>query len=430
MKIAVDIISSALEVLVLYYFFQRVLVNKRKSVVIQGFAIILCFSLFTLSSMVSSLSSYAPALNLLILLLYPFIVYKEKMLKTILYSALIYIFGIMAEIIVGVVLSTLYHVSVEETIDNIYIFLQCMVLSKLLQIFILRIIGYFRINNKIELSARTLTALLIIPIAGIVSIYYFSMVAYLSSNLISDVLLLCLTILTIMSNVATFYLLEKQLKLQKSEDMLILKEKQYELQKNYYSELKQNVQLINKNTHDLKNFATAMTTYLKTQKIDLAINKMEEFFGKIPILDRVITGNDAVDALVQLKLKDIIEIIPNNKISISLPEELNIDEIDLCILIGNAIDNAIEACRKIPEINNRYIDIRIFSIDEQISLSVKNSKTIDVKKVKSGFRTSKTDELKHGFGIDNMRDICLKYSGDLSIEQDDNNFCLSALLLN
>ena len=424
MKIAVDIISSALEVLVLYYFFQRVLVNKRKSIVIQGFAIILCFSLFTLSSMVSSLSSYAPALNLLILLLYPFIIYKEKILKTILYSALIYIFGIMAEIIVGVVLSILYRLSVKEMMDNLYIFLQCMVLSKLLQFLILRVIGFFKVNNRIDIKPGSLVALLLIPSSGIISIYYFSMVAYLSQNLISNVLLLCLTVITILSNVATFYLLDKQIKLQKSEDMLIMMEKQYETQKSYYSELKQNMTLTNKRTHDLKNIAISITSYLKSQKVDAAISKMEDFFGSISVSDGIITGNDAVDALIQTKLRDVNEEIPKNKISIALPEELRIDEIDLCILIGNAIDNALEACRKITEIENRYIEIRIYPSNEQISVLVRNSRVPDEMIKKSGLKTTKKDALLHGFGIENMRSICQKYGGDLTIEQDENNFNL------
>jgi hypothetical protein len=430
MKIIVDIISSVLEVLVLYYFFKHVLVKERHSAGFRIFTILLCITLFTLVSTISSISSYASALNLLVLLLYPFLFYKDKFIKKILYSFVIYIFGIMSEIIVGVVLTSLYHISIQDSITNIYIFLQCMIISKLVQFFILRIIGFFKINNKIEINIRSLLAFLIIPTVGIVSIYYFSMVAYLSSNLISKTLLLVLTILTILSNVATFYLLEKQLKLQKSEDMLINLEKQYELQKEYYSELKQNMIITNKNTHDIRNFATAITSYLKNQKIDLAISKIEEFYGKIPAPEKINTGNDAVDALVKTKLKDIEQEIPANKISISFPEKLNIDEIDLCILIGNAIDNAIEACQKISDISNRFIEIRIFPVNDQISMVFKNSKISDGKRKKNKLKTSKENAFSHGFGIENMKNICLKYGGNLSIEQDENRFCVSALLLN
>lgn len=430
-KNAIYVISSALEVMVLYHYFHQVLTNERKVKNIKFFASALCFILFTLVSIIiKSVSDYAAALNLLIVFAYPLITYKEKKLKTFLYSALIYIFGIVAEVIVGITLSALYNVGVQETIDNTYLFLQGMVFSKLLQFFILRIIGFFNIGKKIEIDTGSLIAVIIIPVTSIVSIYYFAMVAYLASNLISSVLLLCLTVMTILSNVATFYLLEKQAKLQIAKDKLFMMEKQYKMQKNYYSELKQNVISTNQNAHDLKNFAAALTAYLKNQKVDLAIAKIEEYFGKIAVLDKAATGNDAVDALIQTKLNDIKEEVPNNKISISLPETLNVDELDLCILIGNAVDNALEACRKIADVEKRYIEIRIFPINEQISISVKNSKISQVTKTKKSLKTTKTDTLKHGFGIDNMRAICLKYGGDLSIEQDENDFFLSALLLN
>jgi len=430
MRIAVYIISAALEVLVMHYFFQRVLVNKRKSIIIQGFAIILCFSLFVFVSLISSLSSYVPAFNLAIFLLFPFLFYKEKIIKTVLFAILIYIFSVIAEIIVGIIISVLSGQVVEGLIANNYTYLMCMVLSKLFLFLILRIVGCFKVNNKIDIKPGSLVALLFIPLSGIISIYYFSMVAYLSENLISDVLLLCLTVITILSNVATFYLLDKQIKLQKSEDMLIMMEKQYEIQKSYYSELKQNMTLTNKRTHDLKNIAISITAYLKNQKVDAAISKMEEFFGSISVPDRILTNNDAVDALIQTKLRDVNVDIPRNKISIALPEELKIDEIDLCILIGNALDNALEACRKIIGIENRYIEIRIYPSNEQISVLVKNSKVPDDMKKKSTLKTIKNDAFMHGFGIENMRSICQKYGGDLTIEQDENNFCLSALLLN
>jgi len=371
-----------------------------------------------------------PAFNLAIFLLFPFLFYKEKIIKTVLFAILIYIFSVIAEIIVGIIISVLSGQVVEGLIANNYTYLMCMVLSKLFLFLILRIVGCFKVNNKIDIKPGSLVALLFIPLSGIISIYYFSMVAYLSENLISDVLLLCLTVITILSNVATFYLLDKQIKLQKSEDMLIMMEKQYEIQKSYYSELKQNMTLTNKRTHDLKNIAISITAYLKNQKVDAAISKMEEFFGSISVPDRILTNNDAVDALIQTKLRDVNVDIPRNKISIALPEELKIDEIDLCILIGNALDNALEACRKIIGIENRYIEIRIYPSNEQISVLVKNSKVPDDMKKKSTLKTIKNDAFMHGFGIENMRSICQKYGGDLTIEQDENNFCLSALLLN
>lgn len=134
--------------------------------------------------------------------------------------------------------------------------------------------------------------------------------------------------------------------------------------------------------------------------------------------------------MVQSKLKDINEEIPNNNISIIIPGKIKIDEIDLCILIGNAVDNAVEACKKIEETENRMLEIKIFPVNGQLSMLFTNSKNSMEKKPPGLFKTTKADSFMHGFGIENMRNICRKYDGNISFDISANRFILSILLPN
>jgi hypothetical protein len=136
------------------------------------------------------------------------------------------------------------------------------------------------------------------------------MIAYKTDNAVSSAVLLIVTALTILSNISTFYLLEKQITLQKTEESLSNIEKQYKLQADYYTELKQNMLVSDKTAHDIKNFVAAVTAYIDSGKIDLAAEKLEEFVGKMPVINRVDTGNDAVNALIQSKMPLIDKNIP------------------------------------------------------------------------------------------------------------------------
>lgn len=430
MKLIVDVFGSVLEVLVLYYFFKRVLLFERKSIVYKASVNIFSIFMHTIISSYVLSSNVAPILFFIVVLIYGSFMYKDRFIKKLLFSLLIYVLGMLSEIIVGITLSTVNSINIETAQSNIYVYLQGIIISKLLLYFMFRIIGLFEFNNKIDINIKSVLSVFIIPLSSIVSIYYFANVAFKTDNVVSSTVLLIVTALTVLSNIATFYLLERQIRLQSTEDMLRNLEKQYKLQADYYTELKQNMVLSNKNVHDTKNFIAAISSYIDNQKTELAKSRIEEFYGKIPGIRSIETGNDAVNALVQSKIRAIKEEIPNNTFSIIIPEDLKIDEIDLCILIGNALDNAVEACKKLADKNGRMLEIKIFPVNGQLSMLFVNSKEKTAAKTSGILKTTKPDDFMHGFGIENMKNICQKYNGSISFEQTRDRFMVSILLPN
>lgn len=430
MKLLVDVFSSVLEVLVLYYFFHRVLSVKRDSTVLTLSVSAICVVLITIVSNYLLKSNIAPILFFLVVILYCFVLYKDKIIKKILYSLMIYIFTMLSEVLVGIVLTVVNGIDIETTQSNVYTYLQGIIISKLILFFIFRIINLFEFNKRIEINLQSILAVLVIPLSSIISIYYFAMIAYKTDNAVSSAVLLIVTALTILSNISTFYLLEKQITLQKTEESLSNIEKQYKLQADYYTELKQNMLVSDKTAHDIKNFVAAVTAYIDSGKIDLAAEKLEEFVGKMPVINRVDTGNDAVNALIQSKMPLIDKNIPNSHVSVLLPKDMSVDEIDLCILIGNALDNAIEACLRIGTVAERELGVKIFPANEQISMLFENSMVGEPKKAGGKLKTSKKDTYRHGFGIENMKNICAKYGGSIVFDQVEQRFSVSVLLPN
>lgn len=425
MRLAVDFLSAVLEGFIVYYFFNKMMpqkTDKKLTYALCGLAFVL---LVTGATTFFGTSPAAPMLYFAFILGYSFL-YKDSFIRRVFSTLLIYVFFMLSEIVVGITLSATYSIPMAQAQENDFFYLQGVIISKLILFFILRVIDIARVENKLNLSARSILLLLTIPLANVVCIYYVAMIAYKINGVASSAAVLLITVLIIFSNVSVFYLLENQVKLQKSHDQLINLERQHELQSEYYRKLKENMILTNKSTHDVKNFMVAISSYLENGNIETAQKKISEFYGKIPARNKISTGNDAVNALVISKMAVIEKEIPKNDIKIMIPPLGETDEIDLCILIGNAIDNAVEACLKIPEKDKRFISVKIQPYNARISMLIENSCIPDEKPGR--FISTKKDSFRHGFGIQNMKSICEKYGGEIVYEKENGRFTVSIIL--
>ena len=278
---------------------------------------------------------------------------------------------LLSEAIVGILLSIIHSMNIDEIKNSEAFYLQGAALSKVVLLMILKLVGVFKINAHQTLDKKSIMSLALIPLSTIISIYYFNAIAY-ESGIITGSQALILTVLLCSSSIAAFYLMENQMKAREIEKRFFDIKNQYETQTQYYKNMKEMTLLTNRNAHDIKNFLIGIRSYLDQERIGEAENKIEEFYNSIPITSGRSSGNVTVDALLTSKMEEIINVSPRNKVSVICTLE-NIDEIDFCILLGNAIDNAIE---------------------------------------------------------ENMKAICEKYQGDLQIKESETQFYLSVLLPN
>ena len=110
-------------------------------------------------------------------------------------------------------------------------------------------------------------------------------------------------------------------------------------------------------------------------------------------VDTVIkTGNVMVDAILNSKLS----LIKEKKIAVNakavVPPKLHISDIDLCVVIGNLLDNAMEACLRQPEEDRRYIRVFIGVLKVQLYISVTNSLCGHLKKSQKSYLSTKGSE--------------------------------------
>ena len=101
---------------------------------------------------------------------------------------------------------------------------------------------------------------------------------------------------------------------------------------------------------------------------------------------------------------------------------------DLCILVGNMLDNAVEACERVEAGKKRMIEVDLRMRGPFLCLYVANSFDGHVDYERGVYRSVKPDSSSHGLGLSNMRMVVDKYHGRLTIEREENLFFVTALL--
>lgn len=178
--------------------------------------------------------------------------------------------------------------------------------------------------------------------------------------------------------------------------------------------------------HDYHNHIQTLMAYLSMAQYDEASRYLELLAEDLTKVDTVLrTGNVKVDAILNSKLT----LIQEHKIKVDataiVPKEISISDIDLSVLIGNLMDNAMEACAKLPE-EERFIRVYIDVIKKQLYISVTNSMDGMAKRKGNHFLSDKQGS--HGFGLLRIDDIVQKHGGYLNRQVESGVFATEVML--
>lgn len=197
----------------------------------------------------------------------------------------------------------------------------------------------------------------------------------------------------------------------------------------YYEDIKLHQDNLQRVKHDLKNHMSIIHQLMKDKDYEdaqLYIQSIEEKI-EFPLTD-VITQNKIIDAILINKLRICREKGIKVQYDIQIPRQLVIEDFDLCVLYGNLLDNAIEACEQMSETDIKYIHLKSFLKNDYLYLNIKNSFSSKLKIKGNRLLTLKTDKLNHGFGIRNVQQCVKKYQGHLKITHENQEFNVSLLL--
>ena len=185
---------------------------------------------------------------------------------------------------------------------------------------------------------------------------------------------------------------------------------QNELMERHYREVENMYRQMRGWRHDYHNHIQTMKAYLSMGQAD----RLEEYLASLDqdltSVDTVVkTGNVMVDAILNSKLSmaQAKGISVNAKATVS--PELPVAQTDLCVILGNLLDNAMEACMKQAAQQERFIRVYIGRFKGQFYISVSNSVGGALKKQNGAYQTTKAGS--HGFGLRRVDALIEKYGG-------------------
>lgn len=196
-------------------------------------------------------------------------------------------------------------------------------------------------------------------------------------------------------------------------------------ERRYYDEMTEKYNETRMIRHDMKNHLTAVAMLIDDGKIEDARKYLDDISSEMDkARPPVNTGSLVLDSLLFRKSSDMA------RKDITLSTEFfadfsgnQISEYDLCSIFGNILDNAIEACEKLPP-ENRYVNLKVKRQLDMICIICENPYA----EINEDLSTQKADKAYHGFGLKRVRKAAESYSGDVNIKSDDGIFSISVLL--
>jgi sensor histidine kinase regulating citrate/malate metabolism len=175
--------------------------------------------------------------------------------------------------------------------------------------------------------------------------------------------------------------------------------------------------------------------HIQTMKAHLALNQTTELRAYLCELDADLTsvdtvlktGNIMVDAILNSKISLALSKQINVNAKATVPKDVRISEVDLCVIIGNLLDNAMEACLKQPEEAKRFIRVYIGLLKQQLYIYISNSAGGEVRKSVRSYISTKNSS-SHGFGLLRVDKIAEKYGGYINRQNEEGVFATEVML--
>ncbi len=178
--------------------------------------------------------------------------------------------------------------------------------------------------------------------------------------------------------------------------------------------------------HDIKNHILTMNILAENGDLEEIKKYLREMSGITDESQYIrITGISAVDAILNEKLYEAQSDSITTNFDVMNMKKNSIKPVDLCIILSNALDNAIEANNKIEDPDSRYIKLKMHGDETYSVISISNPAVSVPPNLSQGLSvTSKRDKENHGFGLKSIESTAKKYDGEMLTKFEDGIFTL------
>lgn len=343
--------------------------------------------------------------------------YEIPVLKRCFYSLLIILFNILCELAVGFALSGILGETVNAIRDSVLYYAIGVFSSKLLTLFGVKIFTIICFPKNGAMPLKIGLIFFIFPVATF--LFGCVMLSSVGTEISARFAWIGVgaTLTLAFANVIVLYLFDRYIKESEEKKELEAEQVRMQTEQAYMKELIDRQTEASKTMHDLKNELFALRSELN-ESSERGLARIDEICKIVTSKQSLIyTGDVAIDSLINSKQLRAQGEGLDFKCECHFSGFGDIDKSDLCVLIGNLLDNAIEACMRVSD--ERYIYMRFSETANMVKIEVSNS-TNGISD--SELNTTKPDKANHGYGIKSVKAITQKYGGTAQFEGGENGF--------
>ncbi|MGB4657792.1 MAG: GHKL domain-containing protein [Mobilitalea sp.] len=355
-----------------------------------------------------------------------FVLFKNSYIEKIIWWGIFYLGLSLMEIATIIPMSYITGVPMEKLfymVPGLWI----VMISKILTIILFEIIIRKR-KNKLAIGFRYSKELILIigfnVLLVIGTVFTIANTNYVQLNIEYAVLVLfSIVLIMTLGTIILIFRIEKKSQ-EELENKLKFQQIEMELQINH--DMVQVMDKLRMLRHDMNNHLGLIKALASAKDFDRLQEYIEQIYEDVETAnDFVIIENKAVAALLNAKISNAKEKNIEFKSMIS-NNEIKMKDKDICALLGNLLDNAIEAAERNKE--NKYIDFTLQNTTSGCLIRCENSYAVGPVIKRGKFITAKEDKQSHGIGIEHIKAIVAKYKGEISFDYDEESFCIKVLI--
>lgn len=353
------------------------------------------------------------------------LLFNLQIAKRIYTTISIQIIVILSEFLFSLLIGALSDLTPEELSSNIIVYMSAVALSKVTVFAIIKPISMRASHkNAQKMPKQILIGFIILPITSFAVMFYMTKSLYIADSLSAKIVGLCISALLVISNVIIFFLFENILRVKDREQEMTQKALLLESEKQYYADLYEKQSTSDKVMHDLKHKFYAFRD-LMVNDCDKAKGMVDGLYEELESVQKMkITGKVSVDSLLNTKISQAKQSGIDIKITSFLTDNITVNDIDLCVILGNLLDNSIEACLKDKKSDKKTIYAQMLQDEGRMIIKINNT----YENIAFEGKTSKKDKFHHGFGLQNVKELIEKYEGYYLVDKKDNIYSTTVIL--
>lgn len=404
------LITNIIRTYAAYLFIKNFLKHSRVSGTVTAAA----YGLYYIADAVTYLKMFNLTLNVIVTLSMGFLMgflYNASYYSRLLASVFLYILALVSEDCTAVIIALLSRTSYYEAISETRLTVIGITVSVLLLFLIVRLVIPLFHHETNELPVLYWSAVFLIP-SGCIFIIHNLVKQLLSEGSRSILFVLTVIIILFSINILVFFLYNNLMIEESTRHENVLLHSQLSDYKHQAALIQEFQQNLHDQKHSMTNHFLAIQAYAEQQKTDDILSYINRLIGDMKeITTSVHTGNLTIDSMINSKLYlaklQSTSLIPE----INLCQPLVMNNVDLTLILGNLLDNALEACSRIPA-EKRKIHFYLSCRHNTLTLKTLNAcdpSQIDMRKGKA--YTTKTDKSMHEIGLKQIQKSTEKYDG-------------------